>query len=187
MAYPNDHSSSWGFGLLWVACSLYSNCLLRAVIAVCKLTTTALSDSLSFTLPGALHVLDALIGPELDCGGPDYWCQCVLGHVGPLELLVPSLGQLAAGRGCEGGEVWVALYTGITFISLSYIEREHNMPTHIVHLSDAQTNCQHNLILFLWQWNSLCSWLALNTECGGMLDYKWASAHLSRKLPLSLL
>lgn len=36
--------------------------------------------------------------------------------------------------GCEGGEGG-----GITFISLSYIEREHNMPTHIVHLSDAQT------------------------------------------------
>lgn len=31
-----------------------------------------LSDSLSFTLPGALLVLEALIGPELDCGGPDY-------------------------------------------------------------------------------------------------------------------
>ncbi len=44
--------------------------------------TTALSDSLSFTLPGALHVLEALIGPELDCGERDYWCQCVQGHVG---------------------------------------------------------------------------------------------------------
>lgn len=60
-----------------------------------------LCDSLSFTLPGALHVLEALIGPELDCGGPDYWCQRVLGHVGTLELLVP--GELAAEG--EGGSL----------------------------------------------------------------------------------
>lgn len=97
---------------------------------------------LSFTLPGLFHVLDTLISLELDCSGLDYWCQCVPVHVGPLELLVPSLGQRAAE---EGG----LLLAGITFISLSYNEHEHNMPTHTVHLSDAQTNCQHNLILFL--------------------------------------
>lgn len=31
-----------------------------------------LTDSLFFTLPGAPLVLEALIGPELDCDGPDY-------------------------------------------------------------------------------------------------------------------
>lgn len=63
---------------------------------------------------------------------------------------MPSPGQLAAEEEeGVGGEGVVALLTGITFISLSYTEREHNMPTHTVHLSDAQTNSQHNLILFL--------------------------------------
>lgn len=54
------------------------------------LPTTALSDFLCFALPAALHVLEASIGPELDCGRPDYWCQCVPRHVGMLERRVPS-------------------------------------------------------------------------------------------------
>ena len=56
------------------ACPRYSSCLLRAVCDGClqDRPPLLLSDSLSFTVPGALLVLEALIGPELDCGGPDY-------------------------------------------------------------------------------------------------------------------
>lgn len=89
------------------------------------LPTTALSDSLSFTLPGALHVLEALIGPELDCGGPDYWCQCVPGHVGPLELLVPSPGHLAAKE--EKGGVCVPRWN---YISQSWLHRVWTQHAH---------------------------------------------------------
>lgn len=63
------------------------------------LPAAALSDFLSFALPAALRVLEALIGPELDCGRPDYWCQRAPAHVGTLERPVPSLGSLTAKRG----------------------------------------------------------------------------------------
>lgn len=127
----NDHSASRGWGLLWGACPQYCSCLLRVVCDGClqDRPPLLLSDSLSLTLPGALLVLEALIGPELDCGGPDYWCQCVPGHMGPLELLVPSPSQLTTEEE-EGGMLHCSLEL---HLSVLVTQSVNNMPTHTVH------------------------------------------------------
>lgn len=78
-----------------------------------------LSDSLFFALPGTLLVLEALIGPELDCDGPDYWCQCVPGHMVIPEAPRAQPGQLTMWEK-EKRRRGVALLTGITFTNVGY-------------------------------------------------------------------
>lgn len=95
-----------------------------------------LSLSLSVALPAALRELEALIGPELDCGRPDYWCQRAPEHVGAAGLRVPNPQlEREAGRSaaldCKGimptrtvqlyskrpnivGTIWIRFYGGET-------------------------------------------------------------------------
>lgn len=82
----------------------------------------------------------------------------------------------------EGG---VLRSPGITFITLSYTEREHNMPTHTVRLKwPTHVYCKHNRVFDPIAASSQCLWLTLNKECGSLLVYKRAYAHHTSKLQL---
>lgn len=95
-----------------------------------------LSDSLFFTLPGALLVLEALIGAELDCDGPDYCCQCVPGHMVIPEAPRAQPGRLTMGEK-EKRHRGVALLTGITFTSAGY--RSTRPHTNCIRVTHKQT------------------------------------------------
>lgn len=57
--------------------------------------------------------------------------------MGPLELLVPSPSQLTTEEEEEVGDV--ALLAGITFISLSYTEREQHAHAYCTQVTHNQT------------------------------------------------
>ena len=65
-----------------------------------------------------------------------------------MSVCARSRGTAGIASAKPGGGAFII--AGITFIILSYTEREHNMPTYTVHLNATQTKCQHNLILFLY-------------------------------------
>lgn len=104
-----------------------------------------LSDSLFFTRPGAPLVLEALIGPELDCDGADYRCQCVLGHMVILEAPHAQPGRRTMAEK-EKRRRGVALLTGIALIRVGY--RSTRPHTNCIRMTHKQTANRSELFLY---------------------------------------
>lgn len=159
---------------------LYSSCLMRAV---CRLAHRCLEwFSLLHSAPGAPCV-GGIDRPWI--GLQRAWllmsvCAGTRGNAGDprAELRLARSGGMSRREGCIRSP-------GITFITLSYTEREHNMPTHTVRLKwPTHVYCKHNRVFDPIAASSQCLWLTLNKECGSLLVYKRAYAHHTSKLQL---